>query len=123
MKLARFSLIPASVLHLVAEHYGKGALKYEDRNWEKGYNWSLSFDALMRHAWAWWGGEDEDPETGSSHMVAVVFHAMALLWFSLNRKQYDDRPKMTCPHNVVSAGYEWGNWVCNECGVGGMYDN
>lgn len=90
-KLARFDLIPADVLLQFAEHYGKGAEKYEDRNWERGYAWGLSFAAMMRHAWAFWNGEDIDPETGSHHMIAVMFHAAALVRFTEAHPELDDR--------------------------------
>ena len=32
-KLARFDLIPPEVEWALAEHYGRGCLKYQDRNW------------------------------------------------------------------------------------------
>src|SRR5512146_2965093 len=73
-KLARFDLLPVLPLTELAEHFGRGAKKYADRNWERGYKWSLSFAALMRHAWAFWGGEDIDPETGTPHIIAVAWH-------------------------------------------------
>lgn len=92
VKLARFDLIPALPLRQVAEHYGKGAEKYEARNWERGYEWSKSFGALMRHAWQFWDGEDIDEETGSHHATAVVFHALALLEFTSTHPEFDDRP-------------------------------
>lgn len=98
-KLARFDLIPADVLLQFAEHYGKGAEKYEDRNWERGYAWGLSFAAMMRHAWAFWNGEDYDPETGSHHMIAVMFHAAALVRFTEAHPELDDRS----PQGVSSA--------------------
>ena len=92
-KPARFDLVPADALWAIAEHFGRGAEKYgEDRNWEKGYDWSLSFAAMMRHAWAWWGGEDLDEETGSSHMVAVAWHAMVLVANEMRQSGTDDRP-------------------------------
>lgn len=90
-KTARFDLLPAGPLRQVAEHYGKGAEKYEARNWERGYDWSLSFAALQRHAWQFWAGEDIDVETGSHHMAAVVFHAFALMQFGLTCAELDDR--------------------------------
>lgn len=93
VKLARFDLIPTVPLLQVAEHYGRGANKYSDRNWEKGYEWSKSYAALQRHANAFWSGEDFDPELGSHHLAAVIFHAMALLEFCNTMPQYDDRPK------------------------------
>ena len=92
-KLARFDLLPAEALEALAEHYGRGARKYADRNWEAGYAWGLSFAALMRHAWAWWRGEDTDAETGSSHLIAVAWHALALYTFQKRAKGTDDRPR------------------------------
>lgn len=80
MKLARFSLIPPGFVWALAEHYGKGAKKYADRNWEKGYKWSLSLDASQRHLNQWLMGEDNDEETGSSHLIAAAWHLCAL-WF------------------------------------------
>lgn len=92
-KLARFDLIPASALWAVAEHFGRGAEKYEARNWERGYAWSLSYAALCRHLFAWWSGEDNDPELGSCHLDAVAFHALALRTFVETHPEKDDRPK------------------------------
>lgn len=97
LKPARHSLIPSLALNLLAEHYGKGAAKYGDTpdepNWRKGYAWSQSYDALMRHATAFWGGEDSDPETGLPHMSAVAFHAFSLLTFMQEHPEFDDRYK------------------------------
>jgi hypothetical protein len=94
-KLARFDLIPAEPLRILAEHYGRGSLKYADRNWEAGYDWSLSFAALNRHLWAFWGGEDIDPETGSPHMAAVAWHAFTLLEYMRTHPEFDNRPEVT----------------------------
>lgn len=90
-KLARFSLLPWDVLYELAEHFGKGARKYESRNWEKGYDWDLTIDALGRHLALWVSGQDTDPETGSSHLIAVAWHALALRWFQLHDKGKDFR--------------------------------
>lgn len=96
-KLAQFHRIPFDVLTELAEHYGKGALKYPDdpetheANWMKGYDWSLNVDALMRHLAAFLLGEDTDEETGSSHLMAVAWHAIALRWFQLHGRGTDDR--------------------------------
>lgn len=89
-KPARFDLIPPAIWQ-VAELYGKGAEKYDDWNWRKGYDWSLSYAAMMRHAWLFWGGEDIDPETGLPHLTSVVFHALTLLTFMTEQRQFDDR--------------------------------
>ena len=105
-KLAMFSSIPMDALRELAEHYGKGNAKYpaEDKgdglgrldNWRRGYDWSLSFSALMRHATQFWSGEDIDEETGSKHVVAVAWHALALAHWMNNEslRHYDDRPTL-----------------------------
>jgi len=90
-KLARFDLLPVEPLTEVARLYGRGAEKYADRNWELGYDWGLSFAALMRHAWAFWGGESIDPETERHHLASVCFHAMALMEYERTRKGSDSR--------------------------------
>lgn len=94
-KLARFDLLPWDALWSVAELYGRGAAKYADRNWEKGYAWHLSHAALHRHLAQFWQGERIDAETGAHHLTAVVFHALALLAFDLRKAGTDDRPILT----------------------------
>ena len=91
-KLERFDLIPDIPLRMLAWHYGVGAQKYAERNWELGYEWSKSFAALNRHLWAFWGGEDIDSETSMPHMIAVAWHALALVEFSITHPEFDDRP-------------------------------
>lgn len=92
-KPQRYDLIPPGPLDKLAELYGIGAAKYgENRNWERGYDWSLSFAALQRHAWAFWSGEDNDTETGLPHMASVAFHALALIEFMDTHRDYDNRP-------------------------------
>jgi hypothetical protein len=89
---ARPELLPAGPLWEVARLYGYGASKYHDRNWERGYRWSLSYGALLRHALQFWQGEDVDPESGCHHLAAVVFHAFALMEFGRTHPELDDRP-------------------------------
>lgn len=104
-KLARFDLIPANVVTQLAEHYGKGALKYKDRNWERGYQWSLSFAAAMRHLWAFWNGQDIDPETGTLHVVSAAWHCFALADFHRTHPKMDDRVTAALDES------EWRNYL------------
>lgn len=96
-KAAQFSRIPFDVLTELAVHYGVGAKKYPDdpetheANWMKGYRYDLNIDALMRHLALWVGGEDFDEETGSSHLMAVAWHAITLRWFQLHGRGTDTR--------------------------------
>lgn len=111
-KLAAFDQISPEVEWLVAEHFGKGARKYDAHNFRKGYPWSLSYSALRRHLADFWAGKEYDvcPDgcttwegetsehgrvcinhTGSLHIVCVIWHAMVLTEFFLHHKHYDDR--------------------------------
>lgn len=99
-KLARYDLVPPGSLRKLAEHFGRGAEKYEDRNWEKGVDWSLNYAALLRHVTAWWGGEDLDEE-GNSHLAAVMWHACVLLEYADTHPELDDRPDPSAPNADV----------------------
>lgn len=90
-KAEQFNLLPWPALAQVARLYAFGSSKYEPHNWQKGYDWSLSFDSLIRHAVAFWSGEENDEETGCPHMASVVFHALALITFVQTHPELDDR--------------------------------
>jgi hypothetical protein len=102
-KARRFSLLPWGELGDVAEHYGAGANKYTAHNWRKGYDWSLSYDALCRHLELFWEHHesldpDMEPYTpdgrGTHHLAAVVFHALTLLHLEKHHPELDDRPPL-----------------------------
>lgn len=85
------SLLPWDVLMFdVAPLYFKGAEKYERDNWRKGYDWSLSFDALARHLAQFHGGQWLDEETDCAHLASVVFHACALMYFYRSHPELND---------------------------------
>lgn len=102
-KLARFDLVPVGPLTELAELYGRGALKYESRNWERGYDWGLSYAALCRHLTQFWAGQDRDEETGAKHIIAVAWHAFALAQFMETHPEYDTRPKANLSAGEVAA--------------------
>lgn len=95
----RYDLVPAGPMFELAKIYGRGAEKYIDRNWERGYRWGLSFAAMMRHAWKFWRGKTIDEDTGCHHMACVAFHAFALIQFSMEERyaEFDDRAKSLTP--------------------------
>jgi hypothetical protein len=84
------SLDPASLLD-VAKVAGFGERKYSRLNYLNGYAWSLSFDAMQRHALAFWSGEDNDPESGLPHMAHAAWHCLAMLAFMRHGLGDDDR--------------------------------
>lgn len=90
----RMDLIPPEAIESLAKVLTFGAKKYEDRNWEKGLKFSRLFGATMRHLWAWWRGETNDPETGFCHLEhALCCVAMLVTYHVKKRDSLDDRPK------------------------------
>lgn len=90
-KLAQLHAIDPTSLYMLAEVAGFGSDKYEDYNYTKGYDWSLSYSALQRHLMAFWSGENYDDESGMPHLAHAAWHCMALLTFLNWRVGTDDR--------------------------------
>lgn len=93
VKPERFDLIPMDAMQEVARVYGYGAKKYAANNWLKGYSWSLSFGALLRHIALAMLGEDRDKETGLLHTAHAVFHCLTITTFIMRKLGTDDRIK------------------------------
>ena len=96
----RFDLIPPEALVALANHYTVGSKKYSERNWEKGMDWERCFGSLQRHAWKWQAGENIDEETGSHHMIAVAWNAIALYVYAMRNVGVDDRAKCEEPQRA-----------------------
>ena len=90
----RFDLIPPWALEMLAAVFTTGAMKYLDRNWEKGMRWGRIFAALNRHLWAFWRGETVDPEDGISHMIHAAWCCIVLYEYWLHKIGQDDRSQL-----------------------------
>lgn len=94
----RIDLIDPGFLLRLGDHYGVGARKYAERNWQKGMSFSRCYASAQRHMLAFWSGEDDDPETGSPHVIAAAWNMAALDYYMADadlRKKFDDRPNKT----------------------------
>ena len=78
------------------EHFGisRPQNRTGERNWEKGMKWGRVFGALMRHMWAWWRGQDRDPETGFSHLSHAACCIAFLIAYEHRCIGEDDRHKL-----------------------------
>lgn len=54
--------------------------------------WSRVYAAALRHLLAWWGGEDEDPETELSHLAHAACCVVFLVAYQGRGVGVDDRP-------------------------------
>src|SRR5690348_13247448 len=66
-------------------HLAKGAKKYQERNWEKGFPFSRLLASAERHLTEFeMGMQDED------HLAACIFNLMAIIHFQeIGRKDLD----------------------------------
>ncbi len=88
-------LLPTRPLEAIARVLDFGARKYAEENWRAGISYSRIYGAVLRHMWAWWRGEDLDPESGLPHLAHAGCEVLFLLEYSLGREerrlQLDDR--------------------------------
>ena len=87
----RFDLVPWAAITDIADILTFGAQKYADNNWCRGTEWSRYYSALCRHIFAWWQGEDLDPETGKSHLAHAGCCLVFLMEYQRNQWGTDDR--------------------------------
>lgn len=87
----RYDLIPPEALESLAKILTFGAEKYGAHNWEYGMDWHRPYAAAQRHMWAWWNGEDNDPETGESHLDHALCCVAFLLTYEKRGVGTDDR--------------------------------
>ena len=98
---ARWDLLPFEVIDAVARILTRGALKYADRNWEKGIAYGRVFAGVMRHLTEFWickvFGRDginhlDGPESHLDHAIC------GLMFLSAYEKRgmtaFDDRPSL-----------------------------
>jgi hypothetical protein len=83
----RYDLLSTQMLMRLARHYEAGAIKYADRNWEKGMPISVYVDAAMRHLVKYIAGwNDED------HLAAVVWNIAAIMFMEDKMPDLQDLP-------------------------------
>lgn len=89
----RYDLLPEPALEAMARVLAYGAQKYGEHNWRAGMSWSRLFAATLRHLWAFWRGEDNDPESGLPHLAHAQTNIAFLIAFTKDKPVFDDRWK------------------------------
>lgn len=89
-----FSVFPRWVNLLVGRVMETGASKYGAFNYRDSSIAASTYeDAMERHAQLWFDGEDNDPESGVSHLAHVIACATLLLDAQATNQLYDNRQK------------------------------
>lgn len=70
----RFDLLPPRAIKRVAKQFEFGAVKYGDRNWEKGMPLSRYMDSILRHAFQVLEGNDDE-----DHKAAIAWNVLCMI--------------------------------------------
>lgn len=92
----KWSLVDFTALGPMVEVLEYGAAKYEAHQWKKGLPVTETCDSLMRHLFAFMGGENNDPESGKPHVGHILCNAMFLSYMLQNKPEFDDRSLRGC---------------------------
>ena len=71
----------------VSKHYSAGALKYEERNWERGIPLHCYIDSGVRHYLKYRRGDSDEP-----HDLAFIWNMLGALWTHDNVPDCIDLP-------------------------------
>lgn len=84
----------------VAKHFENGALKYGERNWQKGIPVGRYIDSAVRHLM-----KDCACETDEDHAAAFVWNCMCAAWTMENLPAMDDYTlaRKTCTANEIDV--------------------
>jgi hypothetical protein len=89
----RLDLLPIRPLKDTAEVLTYGLNKYGKDSWREGemIQWSRVYSSLQRHLFAFQAGEDNDPETGYSHLAHAACNILMMIEHTYINPQGDDR--------------------------------
>lgn len=90
-----WSLVPFESLEGMVRVLEFGAKKYAGWNWTTGggFKWTRVIGSSLRHLFAFARGEDNDPESGLSHIYHVQCNMLFLAHYIGNKEKFnkDDR--------------------------------
>lgn len=83
----RMDLLPACAIIRLSKHFENGAMKYAERNWEKGIPIHSFIDSAIRHLMNYLDGQiDED------HLCAAAWNCMCAMWTEEKKPELQDIP-------------------------------
>ena len=91
-----FTTVPFTIIWELGVAMMEGARKYGRHNYRvAGVRGSVYIDAAMGHLTQWWEGEDNDLDTGLSHITKAMASLCVLRDAMIQGKFVDDRPPKT----------------------------
>jgi hypothetical protein len=90
-----WTLVPFEALEGMVQVLQFGAKKYAAWNWTEGggFKWTRLVGSCLRHLFAWARGQDNDPESGLSHIYHAQCNLLFLAYYIGNKEKFnkDDR--------------------------------
>jgi hypothetical protein len=83
----RYDLLPWDAIHELAIHCEEGALKYGERNCEKGIPIHSLIDSAIRHLSCYMRGMKDEP-----HLRAAMWNIAFAIWMEKNKPEMQDIP-------------------------------
>ena len=74
-----------------------GVDKYEEGDYLNGHKLSKYYDKVGRHILAFWGGEDDDPESKLNHLYHAAADLHIMIDILSRKPEHDDRPHKCKP--------------------------
>lgn len=78
--------IPKYILEL-SKHFEVGAIKYGERNWEKGIPLSSYIDSAVRHYLKYLDGQEDE-----NHFIAFLWNIICAIWTNKHLPEMRDLP-------------------------------
>jgi len=89
----RYDLLPPCAIERLAKHFENGAVKYQDRNWERGIPLMRYLDSALRHMFKLLDGQtDEDHAAAAMWNIACYIQTEKWIKEGILPKELDDRP-------------------------------
>lgn len=111
----RMDLLPWEAIVEVSKHCEEGALKYGERNCERGIPIHSLLDSAMRHLAKYMMGMDDEP-----HLRAAAWNILFALYMEVKHPEMQDiptrqghKPCRRCKHRIPAKLF--GKDPCDEC--------
>jgi hypothetical protein len=107
----KWSLVDFDSLEDMVKVLEFGAKKYGEYNWQKGLKTTDIIESMLRHVFSYLNGEDNDKESGISHIGHIQCNAMFLAYMQKNKPELDSRRLKTINQNNFSCN---NSMSCND---------
>jgi len=87
----KWALVDFKSLEPMVEVLEYGEEKYASWNWMKGQEVTSICESLLRHTFAFMDGEDNDPESGLSHLGHMMSNLMFISYMLREKPEWDNR--------------------------------